>query len=88
MTLLRSVQIETKALLKLTYQNSTIKNMKGKKLTFIFFGYLLEACIEIWQFFLIIFLVFHELSSQHVLENLNSKTIIVPWQLWHKLYIH
>jgi hypothetical protein len=67
MTLLRSVQIETKALLKLTYQNSTIKNMKGKKLTFIFFGYLLEACIEIWQFFLIIFLVFNELSSQHVL---------------------
>jgi hypothetical protein len=60
--------------------------MKRKKLIFIFFGYLLEACIEILQFFLL-FLVFHELSSQHVLENLNSKTTIVPWQLWHKLYI-
>jgi hypothetical protein len=36
------------------------------------FGYLLEACIEILQFFLI-FKIFHELSSQHVLKNLNSK---------------
>jgi len=72
---------------KRTWKNSTIKkNMKGKKLIFVFFGYLLEACIEIWQIFLI-FLVFHELSAQHVLENLNSKTTIVPWQLWHKLYI-
>jgi hypothetical protein len=61
--------------------------MKGKKLIFIFFDYPFEACIEILQIFLIFFLVFHELSSQHVLENLNSKTTIVPWQLWHKLYI-
>jgi len=40
--------------------------------TRLIFGYLLEACIEILQFFLI-FKKFHELSSQHVLKNLNSK---------------